>query len=60
MVKVVNVACGTDDGINFTNEHFGSAKFYLVYTLNLETGQFKYLKRIEKKVMVSVYEIVKC
>ncbi len=47
MVKVVNVACGTDDGINFTNEHFGSAKFYLIYSLNLETGQSKYIRKIE-------------
>jgi len=29
MDKVIDIACATDDGINFTREHFGSAKLYL-------------------------------
>ncbi len=47
MINQVNIACGTDDGINFTDEHFGSAKFYLIYALNLETGELKYTKKIK-------------
>ena len=43
----VNVACGTDDGINFTNAHFGDAKVYLIYSFNLETKEYKYVDRIK-------------
>ncbi len=42
----INIACGTDDGVTFTEEHFGSAKFYLLYTLNLETGELNYVDKI--------------
>ena len=41
MVDSVKIACGTDDGINFANEHFGSAKFYLLFELNLNNGSIK-------------------
>jgi len=47
MTNQVNIACGTDDGVNFTDEHFGSAKFYLIYTLDLETRELRYTKKIE-------------
>ena len=43
----VNVACGTDDGINFTNAHFGDAKVYLIYSFNLETKECKYVDRVK-------------
>jgi predicted Fe-Mo cluster-binding NifX family protein len=43
----VNVACGTDDGINFTDAHFGDAKVYLIYSFNLETKEYKYVDRIK-------------
>ncbi len=46
MVDYVKIACGTDDGINFTNEHFGSAKFYLLFELNLNNGSIKEAGRI--------------
>ena len=43
----VSVVCGTDDGINFTNSHFGDAKVYLIYSFNLETKEHKYVDRIK-------------
>jgi len=46
-VDCVNVACGTDDGINFTNAHFGDAKVYLIYSFNLETKEYKYVGRVK-------------
>lgn len=46
MIKTLSIACGSDDGVNFTNEHFGSAKFYLLYSLNLNTGSIKYTKKL--------------
>ncbi len=46
MVDSVKIACGTDDGINFTSEHFGSAKFYLLFELNLNDGSIKEAGRI--------------
>ena len=49
----VKIACGTDDGINFTSEHFGSAKFYLIYRFNLETGE---ISKVEERENTSVEE----
>ena len=49
MKHVVNntiLACATDDGKNFTEEHFGDAKFYLVYELDLENKELTFLKQI--------------
>ena len=31
------IACGTDDEINFTKNHFGDSKFFLIYEVN-ESG----------------------
>jgi len=49
----VKIACGTDDGINFTKEHFGSASFYLIYFFNLKTGE---IKKIEERKNTSIEE----
>ncbi len=43
MNSQINIACGTDDGVAFTEEHFGSAKFYLLYSMDLETGELEYV-----------------
>ncbi len=43
----LKIACATDDGINFSEEHFGSAKKFLIYELNLDTGDTKIVKTIE-------------
>ncbi len=43
----VKIACATDDGINFSREHFGSAKKFLIYELNLENGTAKLVGEIE-------------
>jgi predicted Fe-Mo cluster-binding NifX family protein len=40
----IKLACATDDRINFTKEHFGEAKTYLIYEMNLENGELKFLE----------------
>lgn len=47
MPESIIIACGTDDGVNFTGEHFGSAEYYLLYSLNLDTGETAFLERQE-------------
>jgi len=46
MDKVIDIACATDDGINFTREHFGSAKLYLIFRLNLENKKIEFIKKL--------------
>jgi len=43
----IKLACGTDNGSEFTNEHFGSSKYFLIYELNLETKDLEFLNKIE-------------
>ncbi|MBA7542670.1 hypothetical protein ES705_34994 [subsurface metagenome] len=43
----IKLACGTDNETEFTNKHFGSSKYFLVYEFDLETKDLKFLKRIE-------------
>jgi len=35
MEELIKLVCATDDGKNFSKEHFGSATKYLVYNLNI-------------------------
>ncbi|MDA3854693.1 MAG: hypothetical protein PF569_00430 [Candidatus Woesearchaeota archaeon] len=46
MGKLIKLVCASDDGVNFSREHFGSAKKYLFYTLNLDSGEIIFLKEI--------------
>jgi len=39
-------AFATDDGIEFTREHFGSAKCYLIYECD-ENKNFKFVEKVE-------------
>jgi len=43
----IKLACGTDNGTEFTNEHFGSSKYFLIYDFDLETKDLRFLKRME-------------
>ena len=43
----IKLACGTDNETEFTNGHFGSSKFFLIYDFDLETKDLRFLKRIE-------------
>ena len=43
----IKLACGTDNETEFTNEHFGSSKYFLIYDFDLETKDLRFLKRIE-------------
>ena len=43
----IKLACGTDNETEFTNEHFGSSKYFLIYEFDLETKDLRFLKRIE-------------
>lgn len=42
----IKLACGTDNGTEFTNEHFGSSKYFLIYDFDLETKDLRFIKRI--------------
>ena len=44
MINYVNIAFGTDDGVNFTSNHFGEAKFYLIYKLNLNNNEIELIE----------------
>ncbi len=37
-MKRVKIACATDDGVNFSQEHLGSAKKFLIYEFDLLNG----------------------
>jgi len=43
----IKLACGTNNGTGFTNEHFGSSKYFLIYEFDLETKDLRFLERIE-------------
>jgi len=42
----IKLACGTDNGTEFTNEHFGSSKYFLIYDFDLEAKDLRFIKRI--------------
>ena len=44
---MIKLACGTDNETEFTNGHFGSSKYFLIYDFDLETKDLRFLKRIE-------------
>jgi len=46
-IMKIKLACGTDNGTEFTNEHFGSSKYFLIYDFDLETKDLRFLKRKE-------------
>ena len=43
----IKLACGTDNETEFTNKHFGSSKYFLIYDFDLETKDLEFLKKIE-------------
>ena len=45
-MEKIKIACATDDGVNFSKKHFGSAKKYLIYSLDLENIALDFLKEI--------------
>ncbi len=45
-MRLVKIACGTDDGVTYSSNHFGSSKYYLIYELNLTSGETKFIKKI--------------
>ena len=42
----IKIACATDDERELSKDHFGSAKFYLIYELHCETGEITFLEKI--------------
>jgi len=46
-IMKVKLACGTDNGTEFTDKHFGSSKYFLIYEFNLETKDLEFLNKIE-------------
>ncbi|WP_371803873.1 NifB/NifX family molybdenum-iron cluster-binding protein [Candidatus Lokiarchaeum ossiferum] len=45
----IKFAVGTDDKLTYSADHFGSAQFFLIYTLNLQTKEIKLQKTIVNK-----------
>jgi predicted Fe-Mo cluster-binding NifX family protein len=45
IMKII-LACGTDNKIDFSVEHFGSAKYFLFYEFDLEKKNIVFLKSI--------------
>jgi predicted Fe-Mo cluster-binding NifX family protein len=43
----VKLACGTDNVSEFTTEHFGSSKYFLIYEFDLETGDLIFLEKVD-------------
>ena len=50
-MSTIKVAVGTDDGVNITTEHFGSAKKYLIYELTAKDKLPTLVKEIENNTM---------
>lgn len=48
----IKLACGTDNETEFTNGHFGSSKYFLIYDFDLETKDLRLLKKIENSTQV--------
>ena len=40
-------ACGTDDGKTLTDEHFGSASFYMIFSMDGDSGKIEFVRRME-------------
>ena len=51
----IKLACATDDKQNFTKNHFGDAELYLIYEMDLENNELKFLE--ERKNTSSEEEI---
>ncbi len=47
----IKLACGTDNEVELTNKHFGSSKYFLIYELNLENKDLKFLEEIENSTL---------
>ena len=42
----MRIACATDDGKKFSNEHFGSASYYLIYEYKEQEKEFVEIDKI--------------
>lgn len=47
--NMIKFAIGTDDNVNYSSEHFGSARFFQIYSLNLETKEIILLETIDNE-----------
>ena len=43
----MRVAFATDNGTEFTKEHFGSARYYLIYEYDEKNGTLKFIEKVE-------------
>ncbi len=43
----LKIACGTDDGENFTNNHFGDSSKFLIYEYDSESQNIEFVEKIE-------------
>ncbi len=47
MIDKIRIACATDDGKELTSEHFGSARIYMMYEMDPQSGMVTFIERIE-------------
>ncbi len=45
----MRIAIATDNDIEFTKEHFGSAKYYLIYEYDFLEKKIKFIKKVENR-----------
>jgi predicted Fe-Mo cluster-binding NifX family protein len=43
---IIKIACGTDDGENFTQNHFGDSEFFLIYKYDPKEKKIEFLEKI--------------
>lgn len=49
MTDKIRIACATDDGKNLIKEHFGDASLFMIYEMDVDTGSYEFIERIENR-----------
>lgn len=47
MKNKIRIACATDDGNNLIREHFGDARFFMIYEMDMGTGSYIFIENID-------------
>lgn len=43
----IRIACGTDDEKNFSDNHFGDSKYFLIYEYDPDSQNIEFIKKIK-------------
>ncbi|HHD15761.1 MAG TPA: hypothetical protein ENK47_03550 [Euryarchaeota archaeon] len=47
MTGKIRIACATDDEETLISGHFGSAKIYMIYDIDMDTGTITFIRKVE-------------